>query len=61
MTGASLSPISAVKPLGDDHAVVFLGRKADTIVYYDPADHRVYHDKIANMRRGSPGESDTRN
>lgn len=41
------------KPDGEDHAVVFLARKSNEIVYYDPMDHKIYRDNVRNMRRSS--------
>lgn len=38
------------KPDGEDHAVIFLARKDDTLIYYDPFDHLIFKDSIANMR-----------
>ncbi len=43
------------KPAGGDHAVLFLARKDNIQIYYDPLDHRIYSDHIRNMRRGSYG------
>lgn len=39
------------KPDGISHAVVFLARKDDIVVYYDPLDHRIWRDQVDNMRR----------
>ena len=41
------------KPDGVDHAVVFLARNKDVLIYYDPYDHRVLRDTVGNMQRGS--------
>jgi hypothetical protein len=41
------------KPDGLPHAVLFLGRRADTVVYYDPLDHRIWRDQVSNMRRAN--------
>jgi len=48
------------KPSGDDHSVVFLAKKAREIIYYDPADHCIYHDDVLNMQRGSGDSRDNR-
>src|SRR5438270_2268081 len=39
------------KPDGIPHAVVFLARRKDTVVYYDPLDDRIWRDQVGNMRR----------
>lgn len=43
------------KPTGYNHSVVFLAKKGSEVVYYDPCDHKIYHDNIRNMQRGSQG------
>jgi hypothetical protein len=37
------------KPEGDPHAVLYLARKRDTQIYYDPLDHNIYSDAVRNM------------
>lgn len=43
------------KPTGENHSVVFLAKKGSEVIYYDPCDHRIYHDNVRNMQRGVQG------
>jgi len=42
------------KPDGDNHSVVFLAKSSQTLIYYDPYDHRIYRDQTKNMQRSTP-------
>ena len=49
------------KPDGDAHSVVFLARKDETLIYYDPHEHKIFSDHVRNMRRplNDEGRTDT--